>query len=302
MNFNDLNYFVVTANELNVSRASEILHISQPSLSEAIANLEQSVKKPLFARTRNRLSLTDDGRLFLEKAERILAAKRRLDEEMQHITEGLAGRIRLGISSTYSATLLPPGLSAFHEQYPGVEINVTTATSAILEGMLLDDALDIAVVVGGSGNPDIETKLLFYEQILLAVPPENPLCARCAVPENDDYPTVSVDALRGQSFILSPQTMRLRDSADAFFRKEKIEHRIAIVTASIETAMRLSAMGAGIAFIPETYIEIVNTPPLPRFFAAPESLADWQVSLARRKSRRNDILLEHFAAVFEKCI
>jgi DNA-binding transcriptional LysR family regulator len=302
MNFVDLNYFVTVAGQLNISRAAELLHLSQPSLSEAISRLESSVGRTLFTRVKNHLTLTVEGKEFYEKAARVLKAKQRLDEDMQSITDGLAGRIRLGISSTYSGILLPPALSVFRSLYPEVEINVTTQTSTILETLIIDNALDLAVIVCNKANDSITTKLLFYEEILLAVPPNDPII-NMAIPGKDgDYPFMPAEALQGRSFILSPKLMRIHDSADIFFRTERIKYQTTIVTASIETANRLAALGAGIAFLPASFVEVINTPPLPRYFKTSKSLADWKVCMALRNDCRDDPLIGHFVKVFEDSI
>jgi DNA-binding transcriptional LysR family regulator len=299
MNFIDLQYFVTTAERLNISRAAELLHLSQPSLSEAISHLEGSVGRPLFTRVKNRLTLTVDGKQFYEKATRVLQAKQKLDEDMQSITEGLVGHIRLGISSTYSGILLPSVLPAFRSLYPEVEINVTTQTSAILETLLTDNALDLAVIVSDREIDNITTKLLFYEEILLAVPPNDPITNMSILGKDSDYPFIPVEVLQGRSFILSPKSMRLRDSATTFFRAERIEYQTTIETASIETANRLAALGAGIAFLPASFVEGINTPPLPRYFRTAKSLADWKVCIALCNDRHDDPLIQHFVKVFE---
>jgi DNA-binding transcriptional LysR family regulator len=302
MNFINLQYFVTTAEQLNISRAAELLHLSQPSLSEAISHLERSVGRPLFTRVKNHLALTVDGKEFYEKATRVLKAKQRLGADMQSITEGLAGRIQLGISSTYSGILLPPVLSVFRSLYPEVEINVITQTSAILETLLTDNALDMAVIVSDKAADGIITKLLFYEEILLAVPPNDPIITMAIPTKDNDYPFVPVEALQGRSFILSPKSMRLRDSAASFFRTEHIEYQVTIETASIETANRLAALGAGIAFLPASFVEAISTPPLPRYFRTSKSLADWKVCIALRNDRLHDPLIQNFVKVFEDSI
>jgi DNA-binding transcriptional LysR family regulator len=299
MNFIDLRYFVTTAEQLNISRAAALLHLSQPSLSEAISRLESSVGRPLFTRVKNHLALTADGKEFYEKAIRVLKAEQRLDADMQSITEGLAGHIRFGISSTYSGILLPPALSVFRSLYPEVEINVTTQTSAILETLLTDNALDLAVIVSDRAADGISAKLLFYEEILLAVPPDDPIITMAVPAKDNDYPFMPVEVLRGRSFILSPKSMRLRDSAAVFFRTEGIEYQVTIETASIETANRLAALGAGIAFLPASFVEVINTPPLPRYFRTSKNLADWKVCIALRNDRQHDPLIQHFVRVFE---
>jgi DNA-binding transcriptional LysR family regulator len=302
MDFRDLDCFVNTAKQLNISRAAEILHVTQPALSETISHLEERIGYALFTRQKRGLALTEAGTVFFEKARKILDAKKELDEEIQNITGGISGRIRLGISYSYSAALLPAGLSQFRALYPDVEINVNTQTSAVLERLLLDDALDVVIMVHDKAHEDILSKVLFYEQILLAISPQNPIVAKAVADKNSDYPFIPSEALHNQQFILSPELTRLRQSAELFFQAEHIHYKTTVITASIETANRLAALGSGIAFLPATYVESVDTPPLPRYFTAAKSLANWKVTIAWRKQRATSSLIQHFVEVFEESI
>jgi LysR family hydrogen peroxide-inducible transcriptional activator len=283
--------------EQNESRAAEKLHISQPSLSANIANLEKRLGCRLFIRLKHGLCLTDEGKIFFKRTEEIIHIKNALDEEMLNITDGLSGRIRLGISYSYSTFLLPKGLSEFRNLFPNVEITVNTQTSAVLERMLLDSELDVAIMVDNKHHPGINSKVLFYEPILLAVSPENPVTAQGISEEDDDYLFLPPKILQNQSFILSAETMRLRQSAEMFFKAEHINYKTAIVTASIETANRLAAFNVGIAFIPGTYVESLDVLPLPRYFTTSESLKAWTVNIAWRNQNNATPLIPHFVEV-----
>jgi DNA-binding transcriptional LysR family regulator len=298
LDLRDLKYFIKVVQEQNVSRAAEKLHISQPSLSACIANLEKKLECRLFTRLKHGLCLTDEGKVFFKKTEEIIRIKDALDEEMLNITDGLSGSIRLGVSYSYSTFLLPAGLSEFRNRFPNVEITVNTQTSTVLERMLLDSELDVAVMVDSKSHPGINSKVLFYEPILLAVSPENPVTAQGVKEKHDDYLFLPPKILQNQSFILSAETMRLRQSAEMFFKAERIDYKTAIVTASVETANRLAAFNVGIAFIPETYVEAIDTPPLPNYFTTSKSLKTWTVNIAWRDQNNAVPLVSRFVEVF----
>jgi DNA-binding transcriptional LysR family regulator len=288
--------------EQNESRAAEKLHISQPSLSASIANLEKRVGCRLFTRLRHGLCLTDEGKLFFKRTEEIMHIKNALDEEMLNITDEMSGRVRLGISYSYSTFLLPKGLSEFRNLYPNVEITVNTQTSAVLERMLLDNELDVAIMVNNKAHPGINSKVLFYEPILLAVSSENPIAAQGISEGHDDYLFLPPKILHNQPFILSAETMRLRQSAEMFFKAEHIGYKTAIVTASIETANRLAAFNVGIAFIPETYVESLDALPLPKYFTTSESLKAWAVNIVWRDQYSAIPLIPRFVEVFVESV
>jgi DNA-binding transcriptional LysR family regulator len=300
MDFRDLTYFITVAREQNISRASEKLFVSQPALSETIARLEKRVGRALFLRQRHGLMLTKEGEAFAETARKIIQIKDEMEEELHKVTQGYSGRIRIGISHLFSGVLLPKALPEYRIQRPDVEIVVSNQTSSVLERMLLDDELDVAIMVESKPNEQLVLQVLFYEQILLAISPQNPISALGV--SGEDYPFLPPELLQGQLFILSQEKMRLRESAEAFFAAENISYKTGIITASVETANRLAAYNSGIAFIPAIYAETIDTSPKPSYFTTGESLKDWTVAIGWRKKHKKDQLLQDFARIFKESI
>ncbi|GHV29190.1 LysR family transcriptional regulator [Spirochaetia bacterium] len=302
MDFRDLTYFITVAREQNISRASEKLFVSQPALSETIARLEKRVGCALFLRQQHGLMLTKEGEAFAETARKIIQIKDEMEEEIHTVTRGYSGRIRLGISHLFSGVLLPKALPEFRIQRPNVEIVVNNQTSSVLERMLMDDELDVVIMVESKPNEQLVLQVLFYEQILLAVSPQNPIAALGVPDPGEDYPFLSPELLQGQLFILSQEKMRLRESAEAFFAAENISYKTGIITASVETANRLAAYNSGIAFIPAIYAETIDTSPKPSYFTTGDSLKDWTVAIGWRKKHKQDQLLQDFARIFKESI
>ncbi len=302
MDFTDLEYIVAVAEDRNLSRAAERLIVAQPTLSKTLARLEKAVGLPLFLRRRHGLELTGEGERFVETARKLLKAKRDLDDEMRTIAEGRAGRIRLGISHTFSRDLVPRVLPAYAKSHPHVEVIIHTETSSILERLLRDDVVDVAVMVERELDGSLFRETLFHEPLLLAVSGENPICRRARVIADGDHPFLDPAHLRGQRFILSQERMRLRQSAEAFFRAEGITPETAVTTASTMTALHLASYGVGIAFLPLSFTLLNLEPPLPRFFATADTLEDWKVVIALRRKNRASPLLKSFIKTFKEAM
>lgn len=299
MDFKDLGYLAGIAEEMNLSRAAEKLIVDQSTLSKTLARLEKKAGGQLFFRTQAGLEITPAGTRFVEITKRLLKLKDEMDDELATIAKGFAGRIHLGISYTFSRTLVPKVLPVFNKNNPGAEVIIHTETSALLEQMLLDGSLDVAVIVETGRNRSLAYETLFHEQILLAVSDKNPLSRQGEKRADEDYPYLSPRALAGQRFILSQAGMRLRESAAAFFKGENLIYDIAVTTASVATAMQLAAQNVGIAFIPHSYTLEANLSPALAFFCTDNTLADWKVCMALKKKSGQSPLIKRFIKSFK---
>src|SRR5947209_6812270 len=124
MELHQLRYFVAVARAGNFSRAAERCHVSQPSLSQQIGKLEGGLKQRLFDRLGRRVSLTEAGRLLLDRAEAILAAVDDAERRMRDGTNLEGARLAIGAIPTVAPYLLPPVLKRFLRRHPGVDLTV----------------------------------------------------------------------------------------------------------------------------------------------------------------------------------
>ncbi len=302
MDFRELEYFAAMAAERNLSRAADKLIVSQSTLSKTLGRLEEKTGCPLFARIQHGLHLTEAGEKFLEVTNRLLRIKREMDAELGAIAQGVAGRIHFGISYTFSKTLVPKVLPVFSQDNPQVEVIIHTETSALLEELLLSGDLDVAVIVETTRNRSLSYEVLFYEEILLALSPENPLCDKAVPREEGEYPYIAPADLAEARFILSQEHMRLRDSAEAFFAAEEMVPDIAVTTASVSTAIHLASHNVGVAFVPFSYTLSPIDPPAPRFFTTAPTLPVWKVSIVRKRNSAKKPLLNSFIKSFKSAM
>lgn len=136
MDIHQLRTFVVVAREGSVTRASDLLHLSQPAVSGHIKTMEEGLGLSLFERTPRGMSLTPDGRRLLAKAEQTLAAHRELMDEATRNKDELVGRLRLGAGSNSNNEVIGKLLTGLSERRPGVEVALKHGTSQeILTGI-----------------------------------------------------------------------------------------------------------------------------------------------------------------------
>lgn len=122
MNFQNLQYFLVVAQDCNISRAAEKLHISQQALSASISRLEDELDCKLFER-KPTLSLTYSGKRFVLSATKLLALQKQAINELHEINQSLRGEFRITTSITRAQTILPLLLPEFRKRFPLVELS-----------------------------------------------------------------------------------------------------------------------------------------------------------------------------------
>ena len=123
MDLRVLEYFLMTAEEGSITHAAELLHVSQPTVSRQLMDLERELGKTLLIRTKKNISLTKDGLLFRETAREILALYQKAVREDASAGE-LSGELYLGMGETGSVRFLAQEIAAFQKLYPGVHFHL----------------------------------------------------------------------------------------------------------------------------------------------------------------------------------
>jgi DNA-binding transcriptional LysR family regulator len=124
MELRHLRYFVAVADELNFTRAAEKLHLTQPSLTRQIHNLEEELGVRLLDRTKNQVSLTEEGKSFLVDAKRLVASSLESMTAVQRFSRGESGHLSLGYLFKFNFDLLPATLTTFYQACPGIAVNL----------------------------------------------------------------------------------------------------------------------------------------------------------------------------------
>lgn len=145
-----LRTFLAVAQTLSFTQAAERLGLGQPTVSQHVRKLEQSVGRALFVRDTRTVALTADGEAMAQFARRILAAH---EEATSYFSaSGVQGRIRFGVSDDLALGPLPSILRDFRELYPRVDLELTVGRSMALQGRVESGHLDIALVNRDAGE------------------------------------------------------------------------------------------------------------------------------------------------------
>jgi len=170
-----LSYFCAVARAGSFTKAAEELGISQPSLSEQIARLEQGLGASLFERLNRRVELTPPGEAILGKVRALLEDAAAIPEHFERVREGVRGPLRVGAIPTILPYFLAPLLKGFTERCREVDLHVREGKKAELVEQVLGGMLDIAVLSLPAEGAGLVGRVLFRDPLYLAVPEGHPL-------------------------------------------------------------------------------------------------------------------------------
>lgn len=171
MDLRDLAVFLEVARSGSVTRAASILHVAQPALSRRIQKLEAELGKQLFIRSRNGITLTEDGSILQLRAARILADVHELSEEVSGNSALVSGLLRIAVPPGVGLALFPEVLSKFASELPNVTLQVLEGTSNLLKEWLIGGRVDIAILHNPPSFREIEVLPLLRESLHLILPP-----------------------------------------------------------------------------------------------------------------------------------
>ena len=141
-----LRYFLMTAREENITRAAELLHITQPTLSRQLMQLEEELGTKLFERSSHSIRLTEDGMLLRRRAHELVQLADSVEKEFRHSKEEMSGTISIGSGETGSMQELAEIIRDFQEKYPLVQYDLYTATADEIKERLDKGLLDIGLL------------------------------------------------------------------------------------------------------------------------------------------------------------
>lgn len=142
-----LRYFLTVAREENITRAAEVLHITQPTLSRQLSALEEELGVTLMERGGRRMALTDEGLLLRRRAEELVALADKTEQELANQSAVLEGCISIGSGEIAAVSSLAQCCNAFHAQYPLVTFDLLTAAADLVKEQMDKGLLDIGLLL-----------------------------------------------------------------------------------------------------------------------------------------------------------
>lgn len=240
----DFELVVAIADTGSLTGAARVLHIAQPPLSRRLQHLEREVGAPLFTRGRHGATATVVGRALVESGRAALDAIGRAEQDAADTAAGRAGRLRIGVTPTLGAGLLPAVLASFHRSHGDVRLDLTASgDSAWLRARVAAGDLDIAVAaLATSVEPGTQVALSGEQKFVLIAPADLRLAKTLPHKRLALLPVVTLTAGEG-----------LRQHLDQIYAGIGAEPDIAIETSEREMLVPFVAAGIGVALVPDDF-------------------------------------------------
>ena len=142
-----LRYFLMVAREENITKAAELLHITQPTLSRQLIQLEKELETKLFERTRHNIHLTEDGMLLKRRAQELVQLADKTEREFRRREEQLSGSIAIGSGETNNVQVLADIIRKFQAEHPMVQYDLYTANADEIKERIDKGLLDIGLLM-----------------------------------------------------------------------------------------------------------------------------------------------------------
>nr|YP_010472099.1 lysR transcriptional regulator [Navicula arenaria]UVG41564.1 lysR transcriptional regulator [Navicula arenaria] len=240
------------ATEKNFTKAAEVLYLSQPSLSKQIKTLEKNLDILLINRENNKISLTENGKVFLQYSERILALCEESCRALIDLKNGDRGNLTVGASQTIGTYLMPRVLALFAQNYPQINLKVQVNSTRLIANNVLNREIDIAVVGGEIPNKlkkNLTIKHFVEDELSLIISKSHPFAKKKKIKKENLYYL---------NFITLNSNSTIRKFIDNILIQNGIETKqlkIIMQFNSIEGIKTAVSLGLGAAFVSSSAIE-----------------------------------------------
>ena len=236
-----LQYAVAVANSLSFNQAADQCHVSQPSLSAQIAELERVLGVQLFERDRRRVLLTAAGKEFIERAQIVLRDSDALVETAQRCSDPFSGTLRIGVIPTISPYLLPVLTPAFRTAYPRLTVLWMEDKTRVLVRSLHDGTIDAALLALEADLGDVERETIAKDTFVLVAPTDHPLAAKNTLVKSNELHDAAVLVLADEH-CFGRQALSYCATTEA----RALEFR----ATSLATVIHMVLGGAGVSLLP----------------------------------------------------
>lgn len=242
MDLRHLRYFVVVAEEGNITRAAERLHIAQPPLSRQIQQLEEELGVPLLVRGSRPLTLTEAGQFFYAHARQLLSQTRELEAMTRRIGT-IERKLSIGFVGSTLYGMLPKVIRRFRSEQNTTELTLHEMTSMEQIRALKEGKIDVGFGRIRHEDPNVRRIVLREERLVAALPSGHALT---------DRPVISLLDLVDDTLIVFPKAPRpsFADQILASFHDRGLEPKKIYEARELQVAIGLVAAGEGVAIVP----------------------------------------------------
>ena len=284
LNLRQVEAFKAVIESGTVSRAAEVLRMSQPAVSKLLAHLEQQTRLTLFERVKGRLVPSQQGMRLYQEIDRIFVGVRQVESAVESIRREEQGRLNVGVMPGLSGAFIRRVTMAFLEKHPEVYVSVHVRSSQLIADWLISRQLDVALIRSRIDNPYVNTEAMMERPLVCIMPPDHRLAGKQVVQPRD---------LDGEPFVSFAQDSYTGEQIAAMFEAHKVKANVVLDATVAPTVCEFVAAGLGVSLIHPLFLDgLGNRLTIRRF----EPSLPFDFLMCRARNGRNASLVESFAA------
>ncbi len=251
LNLNQLRYFYEVARMKNMKRAAVRMGVSQPALSKQVNALEEFLGLQLFYRSSRGMDPTPAGQVAFEHCEKVFGHIRELEEALDDLRSGSAGRLAIAAVNSIGVHVLPRFLQAFQEAHPEVRLRLITSRSADVIQALREHRVDIGLIAGQTDEENMHSEVFLPSPLRLVVPPDHPLVKEAGGVGG----TLEASKLEAYPMVAFDEHAPTRVLTDRALEELEVSPSVIAESPDIEVLKRLVEAGVGFGLLPTHSIQ-----------------------------------------------
>jgi DNA-binding transcriptional LysR family regulator len=238
-------YFTTVADEGSFTKAAEILHVTQPTLSKMVKSLEEELGVQLLDRSGKKVVMTDSGRAIYRSARNILQSMNDMKAQIRDVIQLKVGTLRLGLPPMVGGQFFPLIIERFHDRHPEIELILIERGSRKIEDAIVNGELDAGFII--LSHPDdthikpFHTETFLNDQLMLVVDPEHRLASKKSVHLNE---------LAQDDFVMFRQEFRIQALIMEACRQSGFEPRVVFESSQWDLLIGMVAAKLGVTLLP----------------------------------------------------
>ncbi|MCW2880200.1 MAG: putative LysR-family transcriptional regulator [Sphaerisporangium sp.] len=290
VNLRQLAAYVAVAKAASFTAAAAEMHVSQSSLSRAVAELERQLGTLLLERDTRNVQLTAAGIETLRVAEQIVTAHQSGMKELERYLAGESGVVAVATLPSVAAVLLPRVISAFRERRPRVTVRIMDGLEQVVLGRVLSGDADFAITTIGSASDQLDHRPLIGDRFHAVLPERHPLASQAEV---------TWEQLGREPFLAIGPDSSVRRLTDAAFAQAGVDAVLAAEAGSVATVGGLVAAGLGVSAMPALVLPLMAASPVAtRRLASPA--VDRRLDIVVRARRTLPVATAAFLELLEE--
>lgn len=255
MDIREQEYFIAIAEECNLTKAAQKLYVSQPSLSQFLSKLEDSIGVRLFnRRINNSLSLTDAGELYYKSAKEIFQIRSDFMRKLTDLKFKSSIKLAFGINAEKGVNIMSQIISELSNQYPSLRIEIRQYKAFELQQLVINGELDLAYSAFAEKNPNLGYIEFPPYEIVLVLPATHSLAHLGTTNPTTSLSRLPLNRFKKENFVMLKNYTVLRNIEDNYCKKIGFEPNIKIETHSIASAFSVLENSSYITLCPYSLI------------------------------------------------